>query len=68
MKKFITILGMIAFLASCGSRASEDIPFNSEMKTIDTPIDSSVNEVSHTTSLEWVPGNDVETGSLSFDF
>lgn len=52
MKKFITILGMIAFLASCGSRASEGIPFNSEMKTIDTPIDSSVNEVSHTTSLE----------------
>ena len=52
MKKFLTILGVIAFLASCGSHANEGIPFNSEMKTVDTPIHSSDNEVSRTTSLE----------------
>ena len=55
-------------VTSGSTDTAENIPFSTGITEIDSAIRLQDNEDSKTTSLEGIPANDVETGSLSLDF
>ena len=55
-------------VTSGSTDTAENIPFSTAITEIDSAIRLQDNEDSKTTSLEGIPANDVETGSLSLDF